>query len=290
VTDHPVLARFERFTVVGSTNDVVRAWLADGTAEVCVAVADEQSAGRGRDGRPWTARPGSALLVSVGFRPTYLEPDRTWRLAAIVSLAMADAAEDAAGLPDRAIRLKWPNDLVVEVGGPWAPLRGDLNPEGARALRDGPVDVRKVGGVLGESDGLGTPAAQVVVGIGVNTDWAPADFPAVLAGPNGMTSLHEASGGRPIDGQALLDAFLTRLEVRHDLLRRGRFDAADWAERQLTHDRPIRLERPDGTTETVTARGVDALTGALVVESLDDPDGRERHVVTGEIRHVRVGV
>ncbi|HEU0236211.1 MAG TPA: biotin--[acetyl-CoA-carboxylase] ligase, partial [Candidatus Limnocylindrales bacterium] len=243
--------------------------------------------GRGRDGRTWTTppTPGAALLASLGFRPAYLDPDRTWRLAAIVSLAMADAAEDVAGLPDRTVRLKWPNDLVVEVGGPWAPLRGELTPERARALRDGPVDVRKLGGVLGETDGLGTADPRVVVGIGVNADWAATDFPTDLAGPGGMTSLREASGGRPIDTGALLDAFLTRLEVRHDLLRRGRFDAADWADRQLTSDRPVRLEHPDGSAETVTARGVDALSGALVVE---DADGTERHVVTGEIRHVRL--
>ena len=281
------LARREHLAVAGSTNDVVRAWLADGTPEVCLATADHQTEGRGRDGRTWTTppTPGAALLASLGFRPAYLDPDRTWRLAAIVSLAMADAAEDVAGLQDRTVRLKWPNDLVVEVGGPWAPLRGELTAERARALRDGPVDVRKLGGVLGETDGLGTADPRVVVGIGVNADWAATDFPTDLAGPAGMTSLREASGGRPIDTGALLDAFLTRLEVRHDLLRRGRFDAADWADRQLTSDRPVRLEHADGSAETVTARGVDALTGALVVE---DADGHERHVVTGEIRHVRL--
>ncbi len=66
------LARSERFAEVGSTNDVVRDWLADGTPEVCLAIADEQSAGRGRDGRTWVAPPGAALLLSLGFRPTWL--------------------------------------------------------------------------------------------------------------------------------------------------------------------------------------------------------------------------
>ena len=92
----PFLAHLERFERVGSTNDVVRDWLAAGIEEVAIAVADEQSAGRGRGGRTWTAPPGAALLVSAGFRPGYLPPDRAWRLAAIVALAMADAAEDAA--------------------------------------------------------------------------------------------------------------------------------------------------------------------------------------------------
>ena len=89
----PFLARQERFDVVGSTNDVVRGWLADGVAEVCLAVADEQSAGRGREGRTWTAPAGRALLLSLGFRPTWLAPERVWRLAAVTSLAMADAGE-----------------------------------------------------------------------------------------------------------------------------------------------------------------------------------------------------
>src|SRR5207344_2593285 len=94
------LARSERFEVVGSTNDVVHSWLADGTPEVCLAVAGEQTAGRGREGRAWLAPHGAALLLSVGFRPTWLAPDSAWRLAAIVSLAMADAAEASVGLAD----------------------------------------------------------------------------------------------------------------------------------------------------------------------------------------------
>jgi len=94
VTGRPFLSRYEHFPLVGSTNDVVRAWLADGTPEVCLAVADAQSAGRGREGRSWQAPSGAALLLSLGFRPTWLPPDRAWRLAAITSLAMAEAAED----------------------------------------------------------------------------------------------------------------------------------------------------------------------------------------------------
>ena len=80
-------SRVERFASIGSTNDEVRTWLRDGTPEVCLAVADAQTAGRGRLDRRWTAPPGAALLWSLGFRPTWLAPDRAWRLAATVSLA-----------------------------------------------------------------------------------------------------------------------------------------------------------------------------------------------------------
>src|SRR4051794_9697324 len=215
-------SRVERFGVVGSTNDIVRDWLAAGVDEVCVAVADEQTRGRGRHGRTWTAPAGSAVLLSAGFRPGWLAPERSWRIPATVALAMADAAEDAAGLPVGAIRLKWPNDLVVELGGPHALLVGDLLPEAAAERLAAPLDLRKLAGVLGESEGLGTDAPRLVVGIGINADWAPADVPPDLA-PS-MTSLREASGGRPIEGEALLRGFLDRLEGRVDALRAGFFD------------------------------------------------------------------
>ena len=268
------LARQERFASVGSTNDVVRDWLAAGTPEVCLAVADEQTAGRGRDGRSWVAPAGAALLLSLGFRPHWLTPTDTWRLAATTSLAMADAAEEVAGLPDGSVRLKWPNDLVIETVGTAVPITPEL-----------PTSVRKVAGVLGESAGLGSDDPRVVIGLGIDTDWAAADFPPVLAAT--MTSLREASRGRPVDHVALLDGFLSRLEVRIEGLRGGRFDVADWTDRQVTTGRDVTLIDPSGAETTVRAVGVDGASGALVVADDAAPFG-ERAVVVGEIRHVRL--
>jgi BirA family biotin operon repressor/biotin-[acetyl-CoA-carboxylase] ligase len=283
VPDSPFLARQARFPSVGSTNDVVRAWLADGTPEVCLAVADEQTAGRGRAGRTWQAPPGAALLLSLGFRPTWLDAERTWRLAATVSLAMADAAEEVAGLPDGTIRLKWPNDLVVETAGAASVALDDLDAEAAARALSAASAVLKLGGVLGESDGLGSSDPRVVVGIGVNADWRREDFPPEIA-PT-MTSLREASRGRPIDLALLLDGFLGRLEVRVAALRAGRFDLADWNARQVTTGRDVRIEHPDGTGETARALGVDAASGGLVVAGRD---GAERTLVVGEVLHVRL--
>ena len=284
----PFIARLARFQRVGSTNDVVRDWLAAGVEEVAVAVADEQTAGRGRSGRTWTAPPGAALLVSVGFRPGYLPPDRAWRLAAIVALAMADAAEDAAGLGTGTIRLKWPNDLVIVAAGPGASLGvADPGAAEARARLSAPLEIRKLAGILGETEGLGTDDPRAVVGIGINADWPAADFPAELAGS--MTSLRDASGGRPIDRDTLLDGFLDRLETRLEALRGGRFDVAGWAERQVTTGRLVRLEGPDGAAQLVRATGVDGASGAILVEELDRAGGgAERAVLVGEISHLRL--
>ena len=269
------LARQERFALVGSTNDVVRGWLAEGTPEVALAVADEQSAGRGREGRAWLAPAGAALLLSLGFRPSWLSPERVWRLAATAALAMADGAEEVAGLPDGSVRLKWPNDLVVETVGTGIPTAPTA-----------PTEVRKIAGLLGETDGLGTDDPRAVIGLGMNTDWAAAEVPPALAGT--MTSLREASNGRPIDHVALLDAFLGRLEVRIEALRGGRFDVGDWTARQVTTGRTVTLVDPNGTGTAVAALGVDAASGGLVIADPSAASG-ERTVLVGEVRHVRVG-
>ena len=268
MTPPSLVSRSERFAAIPSTNDVVAGWLADGVDEVCLALADEQTAGRGRRGRTWVAPPGTSLLASLGFRPAWIATDRAWRIAATLSLAMADAAEDVAGLADRTVRLKWPNDLVA------------VDPDGG----DGAS--RKLGGVLGESSGLGTDDPRVVVGIGVNADWPGSDFPPVLATP--MSSLSVLGGGRPIAAGDLLDAFLARLEPRVEALRGGRFDVADWTARQLVRRTRVRLVRGTDPVEgeDVTAIGVDPLTGALVVEDAAAPGG-ERQVHAGEIVHMR---
>jgi BirA family biotin operon repressor/biotin-[acetyl-CoA-carboxylase] ligase len=260
----PVVRRHERLGLVGSTNDVVRGWLAAGEPEICVARADRQTAGRGRSGRTWTAPAGRGLLVSLGFRPTWLAPDRVWQLAATVSMAMADAAQDEAGLPVGAIRLKWPNDLVVPG-------------------TDGTV--RKLGGVLGETDGLGTSDPRAIVGVGLNADWAEADFPPELAAT--MTSLRAATGDRPIDTGRLFDGFVVGLEEGVAALHGGRFDAAGWVERQVTTGREIHIELPDRSTVAAVAVGVDPVSGALRIADPTEADG-ERSIVVGEIVHVRL--
>jgi BirA family biotin operon repressor/biotin-[acetyl-CoA-carboxylase] ligase len=265
------LSRHERFRSVPSTNDIVRTWLAEGTAEVCLAVTDEQTAGRGRSGRAWVAPSGAALLLSLGFRPSYLAPDRLWRLSAVVALAMIDAAEDLAGLPAGMLKLKWPNDIVVEAQAGEAPDGG----------------LRKVAGLLGESEGVGTADPLAVIGIGTNVDWSRDQFPAELA--DSMTSLREASRGRSVSAEGLLEAFLSHLEPRVLGLRDGHFDVAGWHDRQITTGRVVRIDMPDGSSQVVKAVGVDGATGALLVADVEETaDGAERELLVGEVVHVRL--
>src|SRR6516165_2897416 len=95
-----------RFETIDSTNRYLLECAAAGAPEGVVAVADEQTAGRGRLGRSWIAPPRAALLVSVLLRPQ-LPVERVH----LVTLAGALAALDA--LPDAGAQLKWPNDVVI---------------------------------------------------------------------------------------------------------------------------------------------------------------------------------
>jgi BirA family biotin operon repressor/biotin-[acetyl-CoA-carboxylase] ligase len=96
-----------------STNDRARELALAGATHGTLVTAGEQTAGRGRQGRTWSAPAGSALLMSLLLR----DAPRLLPLAA--ALAVCDVAgEDA--------RIKWPNDVVFERGGGLAKLAGIL--------------------------------------------------------------------------------------------------------------------------------------------------------------------
>jgi len=86
---------------IGSTNARARELAAAGAPHGTAVTADEQTAGRGRQGRGWSTPPGSALAVSLVIR----DPDPLLSLRA--GLAVADLAGAAA-------RVKWPNDVLVD--------------------------------------------------------------------------------------------------------------------------------------------------------------------------------
>ncbi len=127
-----------RLGEVDSTNRWALDMARQGAPEGLVAVADHQTAGRGRLGRRWEAPPGTCLLTSILLRPRHLPPARRHLVTAAVALAGADACAQVAGV---AAELKWPNDLLV--------------------------DDRKLAGVLAEGEG-----DAVVAGIGINVTWA----------------------------------------------------------------------------------------------------------------------
>lgn len=156
-----------------TTQEVLGADLAEGALALC----DQQTQGRGRLGRSWTAPPGTAILCSLLLRPP---DDRVVsELSLVAGTAVAEAIEGAVAL---AVQVKWPNDVML--------------------------NRRKVAGILAEaSDGV------VVVGIGVNVNQERSDLPEDANVP--AASLYTIDGIKRERGP-LLVAILDRLEVNYD--------------------------------------------------------------------------
>jgi BirA family transcriptional regulator, biotin operon repressor / biotin---[acetyl-CoA-carboxylase] ligase len=164
----------------GSTNDRARELAEAGALSGTVVTAGEQSAGRGRHGRVWSAPAGSALLYSAVLRP--LE-ERHGLLPLAVPLAVCDAIEAVA--PARC-SVKWPNDVWIEEA--------------------------KVAGVLVEA----RPPDWAVIGVGVNVSIRADQFPGDLRWP--ATSVADGRTGVTVDDvrEALNAALDVRVEEAQD--------------------------------------------------------------------------
>jgi BirA family transcriptional regulator, biotin operon repressor / biotin---[acetyl-CoA-carboxylase] ligase len=174
----PALEIFDR---IGSTNDEARRLAEAGAAAGTTVIADEQSAGRGRYGRRWSAPAGVALLLSIILRPGPAPAGgRAPGTAPVrVALATARAIQRATGL--RA-GLKWPNDVIVPGAG-------------------------KIAGILCEGSVGAADTGFVVAGIGINVGQTAADFPPELR--ETATSVARVTGvsaDRAALAGALLDA------------------------------------------------------------------------------------
>ena len=144
------------FRLTDSTNERAKALAEAGAPGGLIVTADEQTAGRGRQGRAWFGHAGSTLLYSALLRPLGERP----LLPLAVPLAVCAAAEALAPVQ---CRVKWPNDVWIED--------------------------RKLAGVLVE----GRPDQDwAVIGVGFNVDVPEAGFPEELR--DTATSLALASG------------------------------------------------------------------------------------------------
>lgn len=241
----PQLLVFRR---VGSTNDIARALAeADAPAGTTV-IADEQTTGRGRQGRRWHAPAGKALLMSIVLRPPKRPVPVPATLPLRVGLAVARTIEKLAGIR---VGIEWPNDVLV--GG------------------------RKVAGVLCEAALTGSMPSFVVAGVGLNVALEAVDFADDEVRAR-ATSLLLATGRR-LERPALAGTLL------HELLHVTAADAGALRgeiARQLATRDALRgrlvldpTERPLGVGE-----GIDP-DGALRVRT---PDGRLQRTRTGSVR------
>lgn len=227
----------------GSTNDIVASWIRAGCADGRGLWVGAQTGGRGRRGRTWAAPAGRNLTLSVAVVGARYQP-----VMLLVPLAAGvAAAEGLARVAGVDVGLKWPNDLVV----------GD----------------RKLGGVLCEAVLDGARFVGAVVGVGLNVNSLPDEFPAMVR--DRVVSVAELRGADTALG-ALAGAVRERIAATVTRLAGGDREGvlADWSARDATAGRRI---SHDGATGI--ALGIDADGGLRM--RMDD--GTERVARSGEV-------
>jgi BirA family biotin operon repressor/biotin-[acetyl-CoA-carboxylase] ligase len=229
---------------------------ADGASEGTLALADVQTAGRGRLGRQWQSPPGAGLLFSLLFRP---RPPIT-----PTQVMMAVAVGVVAGLaeyPGVTARLKWPNDILLHDH----KLAGLLGESSLVAGAQAGVDCGKV------------DAGYVVVGCGLNVNLAAVDLPPAPTGRTPPTSLL-VELGRPIARIPLLQAILAEIETHYDALRAGQSPHAEWRALCATLGQGVVVRLGERVIEGIAADV--AADGSLVIRQAD---GKAVVVAAGDV-------
>ncbi len=286
-----------------STNDLVWASLEAGEPEGVCFFAEYQTGGRGRQGRRWIAPPGTAILMSVGFkkvrgrrsevggarkRVSDLRPLASDLLMFAASVATAEAIRSAAGVP---CAIEWPNDVTCR----------DLKVAGIlveRRMRNAECGMRNQGSGFGDRDlgprpapprlgnpnpkpGTGLPdsafriphSAFSVVGVGINANVPLSALPPDVR-PT-ATSLAAEAGG-PIDRVLLARQLIGALDTWYGVIASG--DSAlvqeRWRELSATVGRRMRILQDGRTFE-----------GEVV--DVSAADGLALRLDYGEIRRVR---
>lgn len=230
-----------------STNDLLKAMAEEGAAEGTVLLAGEQTRGKGRLGRSFTSAAGKGIYLSALLRPD-LPPQALLPLTGFVAEAMVRAVFRVTGVRPA---IKWVNDLL---------LNG-----------------RKLCGILTESAfGAGGRLQYVVVGVGLNVNYAREDFPPELRDLAGSL---QTELGRPFPLAPLAAAMIEELDALYTALLADRAQAYLAAYRQdcMTLQRDVLLVQ-NGVSTPAYALDVDDALGLLVRY----PDGRESLVRSGE--------
>ncbi len=226
--------RHKIYETLGSTNAEALALARAGECGPLWISARSQTAGRGRRASTWVSPPGNLYATLLLVEPSSV--DTAPQLSFVVALAVHDAVAQCAPALGPALKVKWPNDLLI----------GEA----------------KVAGILIESEN--EPRFMVAIGIGINCISHPPDTP--------YPATDLAAVGAAVAPGALLDALMAAMNQRLAQWRRGENFAGirtDWLKRAAGIGREIRVRLPE---REIAGRfqGLDA-AGRLLVQQAGKP-------------------
>jgi BirA family biotin operon repressor/biotin-[acetyl-CoA-carboxylase] ligase len=224
-----------------STMEAAREEARQGAVEGTVVIADEQTAGRGRLGRSWLSPPGN-IALSVVLYPRLSDLPALIMLA---SLAVVHCIKNVTGL---AANIKWPNDIL---------LNG-----------------RKVCGILIENDVQGNRVNYSIIGIGINVNLRPTEFPEI--GPVATSLSREL--GTDVSRLSVVRSLLVEIDQLYLALLAGESLYEEWYDNLITLGNRVTAtvgqETIVGLAESVTR------DGSLLLRA---SDGNLRQIVAGEV-------
>lgn len=230
-----------------STNDDARLFAAKGAASGTVIVAEQQTAGRGRQGRQWISPANAGIYVSI-LLTSIPELAKAPLLGIMAATAVAKAIHRVTGAK---AEIKWPNDII---------------------LHD-----KKIAGILTESETKERGNYQIIIGVGINVNTPLSELPLRTRFPASSLRVElKNKVNRPL----LLAAFLDNMYDNYKDWQNGKTDRAlqMWSDAAYHKGKIIHIRQHQSITNG-TMLGIDP-SGALL---LQDADGNIQRFVSGEI-------
>ena len=238
------------YDVTDSTNLRVKQAGDEGAPHGTLAVADRQTAGRGRRGRTWISPAGSSIYMSILLRPE-ITPDKASMLTLVMALSVTEGIGQCMAQSEcPALQIKWPNDIII--------------------------NGKKLAGILTEMSSQIDYINHVTIGAGINVNMP--DVPEEIA--QTATSLR-IECGHTVKRAPLIAAVMERLEENYEIFLKTQ-DLSGLIDRYsallVNRDREVQIL---GAKETYRAHaiGIDR-TGELIVRR---EDGTVEKIYSGEV-------
>ena len=234
-----------------STNTRAKELAAQGAPEGTLIIAEKQTKGRGRRGRSWFSPPGGGIYCSLILRPT-MQPGETPRITLMTAVVLAETLLSMMKLK---LRIKWPNDILV--------------------------DGKKLAGILTEISTEMDAVNYIIVGLGLNVNTQFGKFPSEIKG-NATSILIE--NGKQFPRVKLIQHYLKLYEQYYDMFKKNDFEPImnRWRELADIIGKQIRV---DVIGKTHIGKVIDVDNDGVLI--LKDDQGKLQRIFSGDVTLAR---